>query len=104
MSGFTKGADLLTWITESEARMKVFGAILAGVVVTGLGLAAAALWLLVPAITAATGGLNLIIPAIALGIGALVAGWILFGDTITDFLKGAWDQDEKRIPRLQGVD
>ena len=32
-----KGADLITWITESEGRMKAFGAVLAGVVVTGLG-------------------------------------------------------------------
>ena len=86
----TKGADLLTWITKSEKRMKVFGAILAGVVVTGLGLAAAAIWALVPAITAATGGINLIIPAIAVGVGALVAAWILFGDTITDFLRKVW--------------
>ena len=85
-----KGADLLTWITESNDRMKTFGAILAGVVVTGLGLAAAALWALVPAITAATGGINLLIPAIAAGVGALVAGWILFGDTIKDFLRGIW--------------
>ena len=69
-----KGADLITWITESEKRMKAFGSILAGVVVTGLGLAAAALWAMVPAITAATGGINLIIPLIALGVGALVAG------------------------------
>ena len=92
-----KGADLLTWITESEKRMKVFGAILAGVVVTGLGLAAAALWALVPAITAATGGLNLIIPLIAVGVGALVAGWILFGDTIKDFLRAVWAKMLKNI-------
>ena len=85
-----KGADLITWITKSEKRMKVFGAILAGVVVAGLGLAAAALWALVPAITAATGGINLIIPAIAIGVGALVTGWILFGDTIKDFLRKVW--------------
>ena len=85
-----KGADLITWLTKSEKRMKVFGAILAGVVVAGLGLAAAALWALVPAITAATGGINLIIPAIAVGVGALVAGWVLFGDTIKDFLRKVW--------------
>ena len=86
----TKGADLLTWITESEARMKAFGAILAGVVVTGLGLAGAALWALVPAVTAATGGINLLIPLIAVGVGALVTGWILFGDTVKDFLRRVW--------------
>ena len=85
-----KGADLITWVMKSEKRMKIFGAILAGVVVAGLGLAAAALWALVPAITAATGGLNLIIPLIAVAVGALVAGWILFGDTIKDFLRKVW--------------
>ena len=92
-----KGAALLMWVTESSKRMKVFGAILAGVVVTGLGLAAAALYALVPAITAATGGLNLIIPLIAAGVGALVAGWILFGDTIKDFLRKIWGKMLKRI-------
>ena len=92
-----KGADLVTWITESEERMKSLGAILAGVVVTGLGLAAAALWALVPAVTAATGGINLIIPLIAAGVGALVAGWILFGDTIKDFLRKVWGKFLEKI-------
>ena len=100
----TKGADLLTWITKSEKRMKVFGAILAGVVVTGLGLAAAALWALVPAVTAATGGINLLIPAIAAGVGALVAGWILFGDTIKDFLRKMWGKMLDKIGKgLKGL-
>ena len=97
-----KGADLLTWITESEERMKVFGAILAGVVVTGIGLVIGALWLLVPAIAAATGGISLIIPAIALGVGALVAAWILFGDTIMAFLRGAWDKLKKGFHAFKG--
>ena len=92
-----KGADFITWITKSEERMKVFGAILAGVVVTGLGLVIAALWALVPAITAATGGINLLIPLIAAGVGALVAGWILFGDTIKDFLRGVWKKMLSKI-------
>ena len=85
-----KGADLITWLTESNKRMKVFGAILAGVVLTGLGLAAAALWAIVPALAAATGGISLLIPAIAAGVGALVAGFILFGKTIKDFLRKVW--------------
>ena len=86
----TKGAELITWVTKSEERMDTFGAILAGVVVTGLGLAAAALWALVPAVTAATGGINLLIPLIATVVGALVAGWVKFGDTIKDFLRKVW--------------
>ena len=92
-----KGADLITWITKSEKRMKVFGAILAGVVVAGLGLAAAALWALVPAVTAATGGINLLIPLIAVGVGALVAGWVLFGDTIKEFLRAVWSKMLSKI-------
>ena len=88
----TKGADLITWITDSEGRMKAFAAILAGVVVTGIGLVTAALWALVPAITAATGGINLLIPLIAVGVGALVAGFILFGDTIKNFLRAIWNK------------
>ena len=105
-----KGADLVTWITESEERMKSLGAILAGVVVTGLGLAAAALWALVPAVTAATGGINLIIPLIAAGVGALIAGWIKFGDTIKDFLRNVWGKflekiavDLKILSKIVGV-
>ena len=43
-----------------------------------------------PAVTAATGGINLLIPLIAAGVGALVAGWIRFGDTIKDFLRMVW--------------
>ena len=70
-----KGADLITWITDSNERMKTFGAILAGVVVTGgLGLAAAAIWALVPAVAAATGGISLIIPLIAAGVGGFGGG------------------------------
>ena len=88
----TKGADLITWITESEWRMKAFGAILAGVVVTGLGLAAAALWAMVPAIAGATGGISLLLPLIAVSVGALVAGWVLFGDTIKNFLRAIWNK------------
>ena len=61
-----------------------------GVVLTGLGLAAAALWAIVPALAAATGGISLLIPAIAAGVGALVAGFILFGKTIKDFLRKVW--------------
>ena len=67
--------------------MKTFGAILAGVVVIGLGLAVAAIWAMVPAIAAATGGISLIIPLIAIVAGALVAGWLKFSDTIKDFLR-----------------
>ena len=87
----TRGAEWIDWLTESESRMDTLGAVLAGVVVTGLGLTAAAVWALLPAITAVTGGVNLIIPALTLLAGVAVGAWVQWGDEIKGFLSGVWN-------------
>ena len=66
--------------------MSAVAGVLAGVFVTGVGLAVAAVWTFVPAITAATGGLNLIIPA----VGAAVAVYITWKDEIDRFIGDTW--------------
>ena len=76
----------VSWLTESEKRIDMVAGILAGAFVAGVGLAVAAVWTFVPAITAATGGLNLVIPLIALVVGGLVT----WREEIGAFLSGAW--------------
>ena len=79
--------DLVSWIQQGEGGMSAVAGVMAGVFVTGVGLAAGALWTFVPAITAATGGLNLIIPL----IGLAVAGYITWKDEINAFVLSAWN-------------
>ena len=83
----------VSWLTESETRINAVAGILAGVFVAGVGLAVAAVWTFVPAITAATGGLNLIIPVIALAVGGIVT----WREEIGAFLSGAWNALKRAI-------
>lgn len=71
--------DFSGWLQDSERGVDVLAALLAGAFVTALTAAGVAVWALVPAITAATGGLNLLIPLIA-GIGAATVAVALTGD------------------------
>ena len=64
-------------------------------VATGWGIYTTAIWLSTTATAAwgaavalATGGLTLLIPALLAGIALLVAGWVLWGDAIKDWLAG----------------
>ncbi len=79
--------DWISWIQSSETRMSAIAGILAGVFVTGVGLAVAAMWTFVPAITAATGGISLIIPLVA----AAVAAYVTWKDQIDAFISGTWN-------------
>ena len=83
----------VSWLTESETRINAVAGILAGVFVAGVGLAVAAVWTFVPAITAATGGLNLIIPIIALVVGGIVT----WREEIGAFLGGAWAKLKRAV-------
>ena len=63
--------DFSGWLQKTDKGVDALAALLAGAFVAALAAAGVAIWALVPAITAATGGLNLVIPLIA---GVVAAG------------------------------
>ena len=86
-----RGVEVLEWLSASEDRMDTLGAIMVGAVVAGVVSVTAALWLMVPAVTAATGGLNLVLPAIVVGLGLASAAAWKFRDDISNAMADAVD-------------
>ena len=70
--------------------------------VGGLAAAAVAVWAMVPAITAMTGGLNLIVPIIALVAAAGVGAWVKWGGQIKSFLSGTWEKMKAGLLAFKG--
>ena len=86
--------DAVAWLNTNFDSLKPILAGLAtliGVTLVGaLAAAGVAIWAMVPAIAAMTGGLSLIIPIIAIVAAALVGAWVKWGDVIKDFLREIW--------------
>ena len=79
---------LIGWVTQSETALTVLAGLLAGTVVAGIALVTSALWTMLPAITAATGGINLIIPVLV-GVSTAIVVW---RKEIVTFLQGVWNK------------